>query len=474
MRQLLPLLPLILGACTTVPAQRLQGNIAQTISIRADRQVDWQRGAPEEEAVRDAVRRMLADELTLDEAVAIALINNRELRSQLARAQVARADLVQAGLLANPVFGISWLRGPDGTETELSVFEDFLNVFTLSARRRLAGAELDRVRLEVAHSALDLIAEVKRTWYALAADRQAIELFAQVTDSTQAAADLARRQYQAGTVSLREHALQQAFYAQASLEAARAQAAYSADREKLNRLLSLWGEDTGWRLLANLPEVPDTVPASAGLESKAVGDRLDLAARRLEVEATHAALGYTRQTRWLSALGIGFTVKREPDGTTSRGPQLKLGLPAFDFGQARIAGLEAQLQDAENRYAQEAIGIRAEVREASARVAAARDAVQHYRQAILPLTDQVLEETLKFYNGMLLGVYDLLLAKQNQINAARDYLASWREFWLAWADLERATGSTLTGAAVNSSNKSSPASTSKQSGDLESHQHGED
>jgi len=471
MRGLLLLPWLLLSAgCATLPPDRLQGEIAQAVAARAAQPVDWERGTPGDQAVQDAMRRMLAETLTLDEAVAIALVNNRELRAQLARAQVARADLVQAGLLDNPTFSVSFLRGPDGTETELSLFEDFLNVFTLSARRNLASAELERTRLEVAQSALDLIAETKRTWYALVADRQAIELFAQVTDSTQAAAELARRQYEAGTVSLREQALQQSFYAQASVEAARAEAAYTADRERLNRLLGLWGADTDWRLVATLPEMPTAVPSLPELEAKAVRDRLDLAASRGEVEAVHAALGYTQQTRWLSALGIGFTVKREPDGTTSRGPQLELGLPAFDFGQGRIAALQAQLQNAENRYAQQAIDIRAEVREAGARLTAARDSAQHYREAILPLADQVLEETLKFYNGMLLGVYDLLQAKQTQINAARDYIAAWREFWLAWADLERATGSTLPlGAASGDTNDAPPAPTNGS----EPQQHGD-
>jgi cobalt-zinc-cadmium efflux system outer membrane protein len=433
----------LLGACASLPADPTQNQVAQTVGSRSQQAVDWNAGDPEDQSVRDSVRRMLADELTLDEAVGIALINNREMRASLTRAQVARADLIQAGLLDNPVFGVSILRGDSGNETELSLFEDFLNVFTVSARKKLAATDLERTRLEVAQAALDLIAEVKRTYFALVADRQAIELFSQVMDSTEAAAELSRRQYQAGTLSLREQALQQAFHAQSSLEAARAEAAFGSDREKLNRLLGLWGEQTSWALPARLPEVPESLPAAAQLESKAVSQRLDLAAQRAEVEAVNMALEYTRQTRWLSVVGIGFKVKREPDGSTSSGPELELGLPVFDRGQGRIASLEAQLRNAEHRYAQLAIDIRADVRESSGRLAAAHDSIRHYRQAILPLADEVVQETLKFYNGMLLGVYELLQAKQSQIGSARDYIAAWREFWIVSADLERAVGGSL-------------------------------
>ncbi len=453
------------AACATVSAERVQSDIAEKVDARTSQGVDWSIGSPEDQKVRDAVRKMLADELTLEKAVAIALVNNRDMRARLAQAQVARADLIQAGLLDNPVFGVSVLRGDSGSETELSLFEDFLNVFTLSARKKLAGTDLERTRLEVAQAALDLIAQVKRTWYALVADRQAVDLFFQVTDSTQAAAELSRRQYQAGTLSLREQALQQSFHAQASLEAARAEAAFGSDREKLNHLLSLWGENTAWRLPARLPDVPDKLPPVAQLEGKAVTERLDLAARRAEVEAVHMALGYTKQTRWLSVLGVGFRVRRDPGGETLRGPELEVGLPAFDRAQGRIARLEAQLQDAENRYSQLAIDVRADVREAAARLAATHDSIRHYREAVLPLADRVVEETLKFYNGMLVGVYDLLLAKQTQINAARDYIGAWREFWIASADLERAVGGSFALPSAMQPGSSAAAEPNSQDGD---------
>jgi len=45
---------------------------------------------------------------------------------------------------------------------------------------------------------------------------------------------------------------------------------------------------------------------------------------------------------------------------------------------------------------------------------------------------------------MLLGVFQLLLARREQIDAYRDYLDSVRDYWIARADLERAAGGSLT------------------------------
>ena len=65
------------------------------------------------------------------------------------------------------------------------------------------------------------------------------------------------------------------------------------------------------------------------------------------------------------------------------------------------------------------------------------------RQSCCPLQQSIADETLRFYNGMLVGVYDLLLARQAQVQTARQYVSANKEFWLAWTDLERAVGGRL-------------------------------
>jgi cobalt-zinc-cadmium efflux system outer membrane protein len=98
------------------------------------------------------------------------------------------------------------------------------------------------------------------------------------------------------------------------------------------------------------------------------------------------------------------------------------------------------LREAERRLERLAIDVRSEAREALLRMQAAHAVARHYRDALLPLQQTVVTETLKYYNGMLVGAYDLLLARQAQVNTARDYIAASKEFWVAWAELERALG----------------------------------
>ena len=396
----------------------------------------------------DPVHRLLQKQLSADTAVQIALLNNRDLQSSYASLGIAQADLVEAGLLENPVFSYTYYTGGAGSIVEASIVQDFVSVLSLSARKKVGQAVADRVVAETAQRVLDLAWQVRTQYYVVVGDSQALDLMRQIVSATDAAAELARRQLAAGNLNRRDQAVQQAFYAQALLDASQAEMQLSSDREKLNRLMGLWGGQTRWSVPARLPRVPASLPSFDEIESQAISQRLDLAAAKKEAESTAQALTLTQQFRYLDALGIGVAYKREPGAGNFVGPTVQLGLPIFNQGQAKVARMEEEYRRSQERVAALAVAIRSETREARERLTAMQQVVQHYTQVLLPLQQTILSETLKSYNGMLTGVYELLLTKQMQVQTARQYVAANRDFWLAWADLERAAGGSLALAAT--------------------------
>jgi cobalt-zinc-cadmium efflux system outer membrane protein len=446
-----------LGGCATVDAEQRFTGVRETVGQRLNQNVSWTRDPDRVKEARDAVRRLLGDELTAEEAVQVALLNNRRLQARFESLGIAQADLIEAELLENPVFSLTVYSGDPGTKIEAAILQDFIGLLSLSVRKRIAGAQAERTTAEAAHAVLDLAAEVKSQYYTVVGDAQALELAQQVVTSTAAAAELAKRQYDAGTLSRREQAVQQAFYAHTVLEVAQAQVQLAADREKLNRLLGLWGEDTRWSVPSRLPRVPDTLPSPDALEASGVAQRLDLLAAKKEAEAAAQALHLTRQFRYLSSLGIGVAYKREEDGEDFFGPEIELGLPIFNQGQGRIARAEAEYRRSASNVEALAVEIRSEAREAHDRLAAAQESVRHLESALLPLQQSIVDETLKFYNGMLVGVYDLLLAQQGQVQTARQYVGALKEFWKAWAELERALGGRIPVAVPTPAPSSTPA-----------------
>lgn len=434
---------LLITGCASMPREAGFADVQQQVAKRLDQKVQWTREATQEEAVAQAVRMLLQDDLTMDEAVQIALLNNRALQAEYERLGIAQADFVQAGLLSNPVFSAEILNSSIGTERAFSVVEDFLNIFTLSARQRLAANAFEQVKAQVAEQVLKLAGEVRSTYYTVSGNEQAIELLRTVVGATEVSAQLAQRQAHAGTLNRLNQNLQQTLYAQALLDLAREETELDGHREQLNRLMGLWGSDVAWQVPRRLAEPPATLPPLERLESRAIEERLDLVAAKKESDALAMTLDTSSRYRFLSLFGIGFTVQRSSDGEAVQGPRLEFGLPLFDQGQAKIALLQSQLRAAQQRMHGLAVDIRSQVRAARNRWVAKHDQLKYQREVLLPLYERVLQETQLRYNGMLVGVYDLLLAKNNQINAARAYIQTLRDYWISQADLEQTLGMRL-------------------------------
>lgn len=440
----------LLTGCASVPKEAGFPDVQKRIEQRISQKVHWNQGTPEDANVADAIRSMLQQELTLDEAVQIALFNNRSLQAIYEELGIAQADVIQAGLLRNPVFFASFrfmdraVEGRRGTNTEFSVDQDFFDLIMLSLRRRVATAQFEQEKLRVSNAVLDLASEVRSAYYTLQANEQTLEMRLTVAQVTEAAAEIARRQYEAGTLKLIDLINQQGFHAQAKIDVARADAQIIAGRERLNRLMGLWGTDITWKILKRLPELPKTEIPLEHLESKAISQRIDLAALHKKTEAIAFALSLTRRYRYFNVFEVGVDTEYDvPENVNLTGPHLMIELPIFDQRQAAIARLEAQLQQSQQQFSALAVDIRSEIREIRDRLQVIRTIVKYYQEVVLSLRQRIVEESQLYYNGMLIGVYELLLAKQNQINAGREYIEALRDYWITKSDLEHAAGGRL-------------------------------
>ncbi len=216
-------------------------------------------------------------------------------------------------------------------------------------------------------------------------------------------------------------------------------------REKLNRLLGLWGADTSWRLAGELPRVPETDVTVRGLETLAVANRLDLAAARVGLESTVRALGLEKTFRFIGALDFGLAGETDPDKTNLLGPSLRLEMPIFNQGQARMARGEAQLRMAQRKFEGLAIEIRSDVRELRDRLISQRDLALFYRDEILPTRHRITAQTLAQYNAMLVGAFETFQARKEDVEAERGMIEATRDYWMTRAELERAVGGELEG-----------------------------
>jgi cobalt-zinc-cadmium efflux system outer membrane protein len=423
--------------------------VQSTISKRIGKRVYWNRGGPEDAQIAQGVHDLLRRPLTADRAVQVALLNNRELQARFEEIGIAQGDLIQAGLLSNPNFATSVRfpdRSPSGTNVEYSIAQNFLDLLVMPLRKRVAAAQVVEAETRAADEVLRLAAEVKIAFYTAQARQQLLGRLRVVTETNETAAEFTKHLREAGNASDLDLANQQGSYEQSRLEVAQTELQVRRDRERLNRLLGVWGADTNWTMADHLPELPDRESSPQNLEGRAIAQRLDLQAARLRSDLVGQSLALRTRTRFLPAqIKLGVDTERDPDRQSLTGPTLDLELPIFNQGQGEIAKLTAQYRQAQRELEAMAINVRSEVREARDQLVAARDLTTDIGERLLPTQQEALKLTLQQYNFMLKGAYDLLLAKQNEIAAERSYIEARRDYWIARAELERAVGGSLGG-----------------------------
>ncbi|HEV2436141.1 MAG TPA: TolC family protein [Verrucomicrobiae bacterium] len=444
--------PLALAGCTSTNPKPAFNEVNRTVTARLSEPVQWPQHLPDPQ-ITQAVDALLKTNLTAQSATAIALLNNRSLQADFEQIGISQADLAQSSRLPNLELAGSWRfpdRPPSAVDVEYSAAGNFLDLLTLPARKKIAARHLEQTKLEVADKVLQLAADAQSVFYTLQAQMELTNRLGTIVAVDAAAADFARRQYDAGNINDLDLRNQQASAAQSHFDLMQAQAETQADRERLNRLLGLADGQIRWRIADELPALPATEPPLTNLETLAIKQRLDLAAARSQAESLAAALRLKEHTRFIPGLNVGVDSERTPDGQRVTGPTLDLELPLFDQGQPAVARLMAKYRQAEDHYQALGVNVRSEVRQARDALLAERAAVQYSQEELLPLRTQVLHETLLQYNAMGKSVYDLLLAKDREQMAEQSSLEAQRDYWLARVALDRAVGGRLSGEALPS------------------------
>ena len=447
-----------LSGCATFAPDGGFGAIEQVARDRANKEVRWARTHADLDIIDQRVAELLARPLSAEDAVQIALLNNKGLQAAFFELGIAEADVVQAGRLPNPKFAM--MRTSNGADLaiEQSITVNILALLLLPQTLAIEQRRFDRSQRAIALETLTLASAARKAYYTAVAADETVRYMVQVRKAADAGAELARRMAQVGNFTKLQQAREQSFYADAMLNLARAEQAQRAAREKLTRLLGLWGPQTQFRLPERLPDLPDTPTDLPDVERTAIAQRLDVQMAKLETEAMARNLGLSRTTRFINALEFGpaRVLEGQRGDPYKRGYEVSFELPIFDWGTAKVAKAEAIYMQSFNRAAETAVNARSEVREAYQGYRSGFEIARHYRDEIVPLKKRIAEENQLRYNGMLIGVFELLADARSQIASVNGYIEALRDFWLAQADLEmamigkpamgRSSGATMTSA----------------------------
>jgi cobalt-zinc-cadmium efflux system outer membrane protein len=311
---------------------------------------------------------------------------------------------------------------------------DFLDIFYIPLRKRIAAAQFDEAKLQVTGAVLDFTATVRGAFYRHQADEQMLELLQTIGQALTIALEVAQRLHDAGNVTDLDLARERALLEEAKLQIRSAEIAARQSREHLNTLMGLWGQQTAWHIDRRLPDLPSQPTPFAELERRALQQSLDLASARQRIIVAGEQLGVDRATALLPESSLGPAAERE-EGAWQVGAAVSFPIPLFDQGQARVGRAMTELRRAQQAYYALGVQIRATVRTVHARLQGAQDRALYYRDILLPLRERIVNEAQLQYNAMQLGVFDLVRAREQQIQAAVTYIETLLDYWVAHTDL---------------------------------------
>jgi cobalt-zinc-cadmium efflux system outer membrane protein len=451
--------PLVLiGGCATVRLNEGFSDVSAAIERQSGLQLFWNNGTDLDREAAEKLGALLKTKLTMNDAIQIALLNNRDLQAVYSDLGVAQADLVQAGLLSNPVFDAAIKRPAAGggkPDLELSVVMNFLDVFYLPLRKRVAAARFEEAKSRISGAVLDFAGRIRTAFVSYQANEQNLELRRTIVQALAASFEVSRRRYEAGNVTDLDFARERAQVETGKLALRSSEVATRQSREQLNVLMGLWGAQTGWQADDRLPEVPANELEVENIERVALEGSVDVLNARQRVISAGEQLGMNRATALLPESHLGALGERR-DGAWEVGPVIEFPIPLFDQNQARTARAAAEFRRAQQEYYALAVTIRGRARAIEDRAQGARDRALYYRDIVLPLHEQIVHQAQLQYNAMQIGSMQLLLARQQQIEAALSYVEALRDYWLARADLTQLLSGRLPDAAMQPAPETAP------------------
>jgi outer membrane protein, heavy metal efflux system len=433
-----PVACVLFAGCASTSPIASRATVDALTDRRLGRSLTW----TPDSTTAQRVDGLLTGELAVDSAVTVALIANPDLRATFESVGIAQADVAEASRLRNPILALS---SQPGTNTSfvmqgVGVVFPFVDALQRSTRRRIALADQAAVERRVGVSVVQTAAAVRIAWAESVAAQELVVLRQQIARATAAAAATANALYAAGNVPDLTLAGERAMAEQAAADVLLANAAATAARQRLARVLGRVDRDSAWSVPTRVP-LPDSTdtPSLDALEQLAIGNRLDLAAAYHDVVALAARAKLARRFALLPDGELGIEWADEPDGRFF-GPALSFPLPVFNQGQPARAAALARWRQGVSQYEAQRLDVLTEVRARHAALLATRERALRIRRTVLPLRRTVVEESQKQFNAMNLSIFALLQARQGEIETAVASVDALVDYWTARAELERAVG----------------------------------
>ncbi|MGH7799986.1 MAG: TolC family protein [Thermodesulfobacteriota bacterium] len=391
--------------------------------------------------------------LTIDQAVDLALRENRDLRAARIQVDEARGRLTQAGVFPNPAlesnFIFDSIFANEGERTfSTGIFQPFPLSGRIGAQKRVARVDIKRTFAELADLERGLVRDVRRAFIELLAIDEQIKLQDTLINLNSELVGAIQAGIKEGLASEKDLnavaiALQQARQEKEVLIAQR-----KSKVLELNRLLGK-PPTFSFLLQGNLEYEALKGLSDYSLE-RAFAQRPDLRFVELNIDLARADLGLAKALRFEDIIaGIFYERDRDvldiPEGEIPNidqfiGFRLSIPLPFFDRKQGLVAEARARERRAEESVEALKLEIGQEVNDALNRVTTLSALLETYKSGILKTAEDNVRLVEGGYKQGLVGIAEVIQSRQQFATLTSSYINTVRDYQIALNDLQIATG----------------------------------
>lgn len=381
------------------------------------------------------------DPFNEEQALKIAVTKNPDFQVILKEIGLAKADLAQAKILENPIiFGdFAFYNLPDSFKPTVGMQKNITDLILRPIKTKIAKEKLAQIENEVEFAVINLILDLRTTYYNYLAAKQNYNLHKNLLLAAEIESEFAIEQKKVGNINTKEFNEHQIVLTKAKTELTESIKNYQIAKTELVRVLGLNASDFNYdESVLALEKLPDEEIQEAELDKIALTNRTDLLAQREEIKSIESSKKLAK-LKIIPPITLGAEFHSEPDGT-AWAPTIQTELPIFNRNQAERLRFSTLLEQSKSKIESKILDIKTQVKIAYAHLITDRNIAESYSNLLIEQNKNLLEFTELKYNYMLADIYDLLEIKTHVLDAEIAQVESLKKYWISRAYLERTIG----------------------------------
>ena len=177
-----------LGGCATFSKDGGFGAVQDATQQHIKQEIVWPKTEGEKNQVTERVNELLSKRLNVEQAVQVALLNNKGLQADFYNLGISESDLVQAGRLPNPKFSMLYTRNDGDYKIEQILTFNIFSLLTMPKMQEIERQRFVQTQKRTAFEVIKIANHTRIAYFNAVAATEQVRYSEQVKESAEASA----------------------------------------------------------------------------------------------------------------------------------------------------------------------------------------------------------------------------------------------------------------------------------------------